>query len=277
MKSQLAHKSVGWLKKPSPLRPSQTLQSGGQNQRVSTNGQGGYITLAAWGILKASERGTKSQDWARWQHSLCRLGGRQNLKSEDKLKSGAQVERVVTQRPSPRGVRGHGGYITPAAWEVRTGSKWRTKSEPSNNCSGRLHNPCRLHSRRQNRKWPKTSPSGYSTRAAGGARNTSKRGTNWKWPTSGPGGCISLAAQGPPNTSQWQTESTLAHKLAVWLYKLDHLRGSPTLQSGEQNHSMSTNGQRGYITPSMWRVLKASQRTTKSQDWARWLHSLCHL
>ena len=56
---------------------SPPLQSGGQNQRGPTSGQGGYITPAAWGVPTASERGAESEvahKWARWLHNPCRLG-----------------------------------------------------------------------------------------------------------------------------------------------------------------------------------------------------------
>ena len=44
---------------PLPPEGSPPLQSGGggQNQRWSASGQGGYITPAAWGVPTASERG----------------------------------------------------------------------------------------------------------------------------------------------------------------------------------------------------------------------------
>ena len=36
-------------------------KGGGQNQKWPTNGQGGYITPAAWGVPTASERGAESE------------------------------------------------------------------------------------------------------------------------------------------------------------------------------------------------------------------------
>ena len=44
-----------------PPRGSPPLQSGGQNQKWPTCGQGGYVTPTAWGIPSASERGAKSE------------------------------------------------------------------------------------------------------------------------------------------------------------------------------------------------------------------------
>ena len=37
------------------------LQSGGQNQKWPTSGQGRYITPAAWGVPATSERGAESE------------------------------------------------------------------------------------------------------------------------------------------------------------------------------------------------------------------------
>ena len=97
--SEVAHKWARWLHHPfrlrgpqrfragdririgsqvgkaatSPLPPwgSPPLQSGGQNQKWPTSGQGGYITSAAWGVPTASERG-------------------------DRIRSGPQVGKVAT-------------------------------------------------------------------------------------------------------------------------------------------------------------------------------------
>ena len=62
---------------PLPPRGSPLPQSGGQNQKWPTSGQGGYITPAAWGVPTASERGAESEvahKWARWLHNPFRLG-----------------------------------------------------------------------------------------------------------------------------------------------------------------------------------------------------------
>ena len=88
-KSEVAHEWARWLRNPcrlgephrftaggkirsgpcmgkvatSPLRPRGTpvLQSGGQNQKSTINGQGGYVTPTASGIPTTSERGVKSE------------------------------------------------------------------------------------------------------------------------------------------------------------------------------------------------------------------------
>ena len=132
-KSEVAHKWARWLHNPCRLGGSPSLQSGGQNQKWPTSGQGGYITPAAsgyphrfraWGKIRsgpqvgklatsplpprgipnASERGAKSEvahKWARWLHHPCRLGGL------PLLQSGGQNQKWPTS--------GQGGYITHAA------------------------------------------------------------------------------------------------------------------------------------------------------------------
>ena len=55
--SEVAHKWARWLHNLCRFGGSSPLQSGGQNQRWPTNGQGGYITPAALGVPTASEGG----------------------------------------------------------------------------------------------------------------------------------------------------------------------------------------------------------------------------
>ena len=85
----------------SPLPPGgcQPLQSGGQNQKWPVNGQGGYVTPAAWGVPTASERGAESEvahKWARWLHHPCRLGGANRFRAGGRIRSGPQVGKVAT-------------------------------------------------------------------------------------------------------------------------------------------------------------------------------------
>ena len=82
-----------------PLGGSPPLQSGGQNQKWLTSGQGGYITPAAWGIPTDSERWTKSEVahlWARWLRNPCRQGDPLRFRAGDKIRSGPQVGKVAT-------------------------------------------------------------------------------------------------------------------------------------------------------------------------------------
>ena len=116
-----------WLRKALAPRGSPPLQSGGQNQKWPTCGQGGYVTPAASGIPTASEQGTKSEVahlwarwlctpcrlgdplpsewgaksevahlWARWLRTPCRLGDPLRFSAGDKIRSGPLVGKVAT-------------------------------------------------------------------------------------------------------------------------------------------------------------------------------------
>ena len=161
-KSEMAHKWAKWLRHPcrlghphrctaggkirsgpqvgkvatSPLpsRGSPPLQSGGQNQKWPTSGQGGYVTPAVSGMPTASERGAKSEVphlWAKWLRHPCRLGDPHRFRAGGNIRSGPQVGKVAT---SPLPSRG---------------------SPP-------------LQSGGQNQKWPKSGQSGYITPAFSG-------------------------------------------------------------------------------------------------------------
>ena len=103
-KSQVAHKWARWLHNPCRMGGSPRLESGGQNQRWPTSGQGGYITPAAWGVPTASERGGNH----RWPTS------------------------------------GQGGYITRAAGGVPTATKRGAESQVAHKWARWLHNPRRM-------------------------------------------------------------------------------------------------------------------------------------
>ena len=83
---------------PLPPRGSQALQSGGENQKLPTCGQGGYVTPAIWGITTASERGAKSEVadlWAKWLRHACRLGDPHCCRAGGKIRSGPLVGKVA--------------------------------------------------------------------------------------------------------------------------------------------------------------------------------------
>ena len=82
-----------------PPGGSPQLQSGGQNQKWPTSGQGGYITPPASGIPTASERGAESgvaRKWARWLHNPSRLGDPHRFRAGGRIRSGPQVGKVAT-------------------------------------------------------------------------------------------------------------------------------------------------------------------------------------
>ena len=231
---------------PLPPRGSPPLQSGGQNQKWPRNGQGGYITPAAWGVPTASKREAESEvthKWARWLHYPCRLGGPHLFKAGGRIRSGPQVGKVATSPLPPKGspplqsggqnqkwpTCGQGSYITPAAWGVPTGSEQGAESEVAHKWARWLHHPCRLGGP-------------HRFRAGGRIRSDPQVGK--------------VATSPLP------------------------LRGSPPLQSGGQNQKRPTSGQSGYITPAAWGVPTASERGAESEvahKWARWLHNPCRL
>ena len=146
---------------PLPPGGSPPLPSGGQNQKWPTSGQGGYITLAAWGVPAPSQRGAESEvahKWARWLHIPCRPGGPCRFRAGERITSGPQVGKVATYSLPPRGspplptggpnqkwpTSGQGTYITPAAWGVPTASERGAESQVAHKWARWLHNPCRL-------------------------------------------------------------------------------------------------------------------------------------
>ena len=101
----MAHMSVDGLH-DLPSRGSQTLQSGGRNQKWPTSGLCAYITPVLLGVPNPSKRWTKSEVahmGAWWQHDPKSLGGPQRFKAGNKIRSGPHVGRLPTS-PSPYGV-----------------------------------------------------------------------------------------------------------------------------------------------------------------------------
>ena len=96
----MAHKWARWLHNHCRLGGSPLLQSGGQNQKWPTSGQGGYITPAAWGGPTSSKRGAESEvahKWARWLHNVCHMGSRHHFtKQGARIRGGPQVGKVAT-------------------------------------------------------------------------------------------------------------------------------------------------------------------------------------
>ena len=131
-KLALTHKSAGWLHKPCPHGGSQTLQSGGRNQKWPTSGLVGCITPAACGVPNSSTPST-NQKWAETV-----FGGdiTPTAWKSPTLQSGGQNLRWPTGGP--------GGYIRLAASEVPHTSRRGRKSEVARKWARWLHNPCHL-------------------------------------------------------------------------------------------------------------------------------------
>ena len=57
------------------------------------------MSPAAWGVPTASERGAESdvaQNWARWLHNPCRLGGPYRFTAGGRIRCGPQVGKMAT-------------------------------------------------------------------------------------------------------------------------------------------------------------------------------------
>ena len=259
---------------PLPPRGTQPLQSGGQNQKWHTTGQGGYTTHAARGIPTASQRGAKSEvahRWARWLHHPCRLGGSPPLHSE------GQNQKWHTT--------GQGGYITHAAWGIPTASERGAKSEVAHKWARWLHHPCRLggspplQSGGQHQKWPTSGQGGYITPAASGDSHRFRAGGRIRsGPQVGTVATSPLPPRGIPTASEGGAKSEVAHNWARWLH--NHCRpGDPhrfraggEIRSGPQVGTVATSPlpPRGIPT--------ASERGAKPEvahKWARRLHNPC--
>ena len=82
-----------------PPRGSPPLESGVQNQKSPTCGQGGYVTPTASGIPSASERGAEPEVahlWARWPRNPYRLGNPLRFRAKGRIRSGPLVGKVAT-------------------------------------------------------------------------------------------------------------------------------------------------------------------------------------
>ena len=170
---------------PLPYRGSPLLQSGGQNQKWPTSGQGGYLTPAVSGIPTASERGAKSEvahKWANWPSHPCRSG------DPHRFKAGGENQKWPTS--------GQGGYLTPAVSGIPTAAERGAKSEVAHKWA----------------RWLATSPLPYR-----GSPPLQSGGQNQKWPTSGRNGYLTPAVSGIPTAAERGAKSEVAHKWANWL------------------------------------------------------------
>ena len=183
---------------PLPPRGSPPPQSGGQNQKWPTSGQGGYVTPAASGIPSASERGAKSEVahlWARWLHHPCRLG-------------------------------------------IPSASKRGTKSEVAHFWATWLHHPCRLgdplrlRAGGKIRNGPIVGKMATSPLPPRASPPLQSGGQNQKWPSCGQGGYVTPAASGIPSASKRGTKSEVAQLWARWLHHPCRLGDPLRLRAG---------------------------------------------
>ena len=260
---------------PLPYRGAPPLQSGGQNQKWPTSGQGGYLTPAVPGSPTAAERGGKSEvahKWANWLPHPCRIG------EPHRHRSGGQNQKWPTS--------GQIGYLTPAVsgspTATRAGGKIRSGPQVGKLATSPL--PYRgappLQSGGQNQKWPTSGQSGYltlavsgsptATRAGGkirsdpqvgklatsplpyrGAPPLQSGGQNQKWPQVGKLATSPLPYRGAPPPPERGAKSEVAHKWANWLPHPCRIGAPHRHQSGGQNQKWPTSGQIGYLTPAV--------------------------
>ena len=216
---------------PLPYRGSPPLQSGGQNQKWPTSGQSGYLTPAVSGIPTASERGAESEvahKWAKWLPHPCRIGDPHRFRAGGKIRSGPQVGEMAT---SPLPYRG---------------------SPP-------------LQSAGQNQKWPTSGQSGYLTPAVSGIPTASERGAKsevaHKWAKWLPHPC----RIGDPHRFRAGGKIRSGPQVGKMATSPLPYRGSPPLQSAEENQKWPTSGQSGYLTPAVSGIPTASGRGAESE------------
>ena len=257
---------------PLPCRGSPPLQSGGQNQKWPTCGQSGYITPAVSVIPTALERVGNSKVahlWAKWLRHPCRLGDPHRFRAGENHK-------WLTY--------GQSGYITPAVSGIPTASERGGKSVMAHLRAKWLHHPCRLGDPHRCRAGGKSEPAHlwakwlrrpchlgdrHRCRARGGKSEIAQL---WaKWPRHPCRlGDLHCCRMGGKIRSGPQVGKVATSPLPS--------RGSPSLQSGWENHKWLTCGQSGYVTPAVSGIPTAAERGAKSEVahlWAKWLRHPC--
>ena len=217
---------------PLPSRGSPPLHSGGQNGKLPTSGQSGYITPAVSGIPTAAERGRESEvahKWTKWLRHPCRLGDTHRCRAGGKIRSGPQVGKVAT---SPLPSRG---------------------SPP-------------LHSGEKSKSGPQVGKVAMSPLPSRGSPPLQSRGQNQKWPTSGQSAYVTPAVSGIPTAAERGGKSEVAHLWAKWLRHPCRL-GHPTVSERGQNQKWPTSGQSGYVTPAVSRIPTPAERGGGDQKW----------
>ena len=299
----MAHKWAKCLPHPCRIGDPHRFRAGGQNQKLPTYGQNGYLTPAVSGIPTTSQRGAKSEvahKWAQWLPHPCRIGDPHRFKARE------QNQKWPTS--------GQKGYLTPAVSGIPTASERGAKSEVAHKWAKWLPHPCRIgdpHRFRAGgkiRSGPQVGKMATSRLPYRGSPPLHSGGQNQKWPTSGQNGYLTPAVSGIPTASEQGAKSEVAHK---WAKRLPHpcrigdphrfraggkirsgpqvgkmatspppYRGSPPLHSGGQNQKWPTSGQNGYLTPAVSGIATASERGAKSEvahKWAKWPPNPCYI
>ena len=248
---------------PLPPRGSAPLQSGGQNQKWPTCGQGGYATPAVSGIPSATERGAKSEVahlWARWLRNPCSFGDALRFRAGVMIRSGR--------------------YITPAASGIPSASEQGATSKVAHLWARWLRNPCRLRDPHRFKAGGKIRSGPLVGKVATqplpprGSAPLQSGGQNQKWPTYGQGGYATPAVSGIPSATERGAKSEVAHLWARWLRNPCSFGDALRFRAGV----MIRSGR--YITPAASGIPSASEQGAKSEVahlWARWLRNPCRL
>ena len=225
---------------PLPYRGAPPLQSGGQNQKWPTSGQGGYLTSTVSGSPTAAERGAKSEvahKWANWLPHPCRIGEPHRCRAGGKIRIGPQVGKLATSPLPYRGApllqsggqnqkwptNGQIGYLTPAASGSPTAAERGAKSQVAHKWANWLPHPCpigepdRCRAGGKIRSGPQVGKLATSLLPYRGAPPLQSGGQNQKWPTSGQIGYLNPAVSGSPTAAERGAKSEVAHKWANWL------------------------------------------------------------
>ena len=209
--------------------------------------------------------------WADWLHHPCLMGGPQRFRAGNKIKCAPQEGELAT---SPLTYRG---------------------------------SPAR-HSGGQDHKCSTCGRIGCITPSLWGFHNASERGTKSNVPRMGENSLHHPRLTGDPQHFKAGSKIKRAPQGGELAASPMPYGGSPTLQSGEQDHKCSTCGRIGcitptawgaltlqsgekdqmcpawgrigYITPALWGVPNASERGTRSSvphNGADWLHQACRM
>ena len=289
---------------PLPCRGSPLLQSGGQNQKWPTCGQGGYVTPAVsgiptaserggnhnWltygqsgyvtpavsGIPTASERGAKSEVahlWARWLCHLCRLGDPHRCTAGGK----SQVAHLwATWLCNP--CRLGDPHRCTAGGKIRSGplvGKVAMSPLPSRGSPP-------LQSGGQNQKWPTCGQRGYVTLAVSGIPTASERGGKIRsGPLVGKVATSPLPSRGsPPLQSGGGGGSEVAHLWAKWLRHPCRLgdphrcRAGGKIRSGPLVGKVVTSPLPSRGSPPLQ---SGGAKSEVAHLWAKWLRRPCRL
>ena len=230
------------------------------------------------------------------------------LQSGGKIRIGQKVGKVATSPLPSRGspplqsggqnqkwpTCGQSGYVTPAVSGIPTASERGAKSEMAHLWAKWLRHPCRLgdphrcRARGKIRNGPQVGKVATSPLPSRESPPLQSGGQTQEWPTSGQSGYITPAVWGIPTATGGGGDHCfraggkirIGQKVGKVATSPLPSRGSPPLQSGEQNQNWPKSGQSGYFGLEISGIPTAAERGAKSEmahKWAKWLRHPCRL